>query len=369
MFVYIQAGLDLPWFIIGICLLCVCINAQGIRPQYHTTRRRKLPTVIITREHLRQRPVLYGPQGDTAAEFIVSAGLDNRQSSAVRIRKLGNNATVPSAPDSNPTRIGNSNGQDSSGRRDIVNFNTNIAGERRQGPVYPQPIHRRQDLLNERKIRPTNICTLFYQQPRNGHEVRPVPSRDPSVNIPNERRPSVSEGYDTEYRSAIKPVEKVPQDTKKDSVKNTPIASYPQEDSSNNPDAAQGDVNPKTNKEVQKEEDIKSSVARKNIVAETPVLKLKPNDAKNLIIRRPSLVLRDQITVNEVNETPDRPRFGPRALRYDEESSGTSRRKREADSDAQLKRFSHFHSKRLTQDTDEEDTGGLDLIMILQMKQ
>lgn len=62
--------------------------AQDVR-QLSVISRRRLPTVIITREHLR-RQNSYGNYGDTAAEFVVSAGLDTSKNSAVRIRRIGN---------------------------------------------------------------------------------------------------------------------------------------------------------------------------------------------------------------------------------------------------------------------------------------
>ncbi|GFY62269.1 neurotrophin 1 [Trichonephila inaurata madagascariensis] len=378
------------WLSIGIFSLSICVNAQDARSQYHGGRRRPLPTVIITREHLRQRPALYGPYGDTAAEFIVSAGLDTSQSSAVRIRKLGNkrdNSTISSGPASPPIRInGPISPQDVSSRNNLVNNNNNvnIAFERRQPPVHPQSVNRRQDVLNERnnigfhhqRFFPSvdvnvngpvpryvpPIFVPYYQQQQNSNrgQVRPPHEYRPSAIVPSGWRPSVPDGFDHEYRTANKPSEtRKPLHEGKDKVKN-PVIEV--DGDKTNPEETNGDTGFKPSRDQQNDKINKSNVAHKNIVAETPVLRLnrvKPDDAKNLIIRRPSLVLRDQITVNEVNESPDRPRYGPRALQFEEEISRTSRRKRQADSDEMMQeKFSHFQSKRLNgniEDSNETD--------------
>ncbi|XP_055936358.1 uncharacterized protein LOC129966032 [Argiope bruennichi] len=374
------------WYIIGLHLLCICINAQDIRSQ-HRNNRRKLPTVIITKEHLKRMPQLYGPIGGTAAEFIVSAGLDNTHSSAVRIRKVssrGSNGTLSPNPILNASRIDNFNPHEPPRRPDPISNNFNIANDRRQPVIYRQSINRRQDVLNERnnaqfhhqrffptvdvningphpRYVPPIFVPYYQQQPQNpGHDMRPAFPYRPSFNNPN--RPA--EGYDYQYRTAPKPYDKKPHiqpDFNKDKITSTAIYSDPVPTGIDkiDSDSDQDDTDIKFNEEHPKEEIKKTATPHKHIVAETPVLRLnrvKPQDAKNLIIRRPSLVLRDQITVNEVGESSERPRFGPRALQFDEDTSRTSRRKRQADSGESLKeKFSHFQSKRISHNIDKID--------------
>ncbi|KAF8764021.1 Neurotrophin 1 like protein [Argiope bruennichi] len=374
------------WYILGLHLLCICINAQDIRSQ-HRNNRRKLPTVIITKEHLKRMPQLYGPIGGTAAEFIVSAGLDNTHSSAVRIRKVGSrgsNGTLSPNPILNSSRVDNFNPQEPPRRPDPINNNFNIANDRRQPVIYRQSINRRQDVLNERnnaqfhhqrffptvdvningphpRYVPPIFVPYYQQQPQNpGHDLRPAFPYRPSFNNPN--RPA--EGYDYQYRTAPKPYDKKPHiqpDFNKDKITNTAIYPDPVPTGIDkiDSDSDQDDTDIKFNEEHPKEEMKKTATPHKHIVAETPVLRLnrvKPQDAKNLIIRRPSLVLRDQITVNEVGESSERPRFGPRALQFDEDTSRTSRRKRQADSGESLKeKFSHFQSKRISHNIDKID--------------
>ncbi|CAL1285058.1 unnamed protein product [Larinioides sclopetarius] len=383
------------WFMLGLHLLYICINAQDVRSQYHNNRR-KLPTVIITKEHLKRMPQLYGPIGGTAAEFIVSAGLDNNHSSAVRIRKIGNrgnNGTLSPNPVLNSSRNDNNPyPQEPPRRQDPINNNFNVANERRQPVIYRQSINRRQDILNERnngqfhhqrffptvdvnvngphpRYIPPIFVPYYQQQSQNaGYDLRPAFPYRPTFNNPN--RPSSPDGYDYQYRTVFKPYERKPlnqPDFGKDRVTNTEVNSDHVQTSHEkiNSDSDEDDANQNFNEEHPKDEMKKTGIPHKHIVAETPVLRLnrvKPQDAKNLIIRRPSLVLRDQITVNEVSESSERPRFGPRALQYDEDNPRTARRKRQADSDGSSKeKFSHFQSKRIGHSIDKIDKSNEDL--------
>lgn len=113
----------------GSAFLFISVTyAQDVRP-LPVINRRRLPSVIITREHLRQRHNSYGTYGDTAAEFVVSAGLDTSKNSAVRIRRIGNGRA--NATHSNRSNINKFNFSNSSGTRSNTNF--------RQNPEYRTP--------------------------------------------------------------------------------------------------------------------------------------------------------------------------------------------------------------------------------------
>ncbi|KAG8183780.1 hypothetical protein JTE90_001676 [Oedothorax gibbosus] len=456
------------WALTSAFLLCCFVAIADSQEHRFPTTRRRLPTVIITREHLRQQqrtPSLYGPIGDTAAEFVVSAGLDDRQSSAVRIRKIGsndgsnrrnngdnislrNNAGSNRRDDvhagnrnnfesnSGNIQVNQRNNVGSSHRENFSNsrrhnmdgnrrnnfvgnnaesnaandtssnevndrhqvisvhhrrrpelrpvnfandrnrgngpqvlssdgrqphpynrqevFNPQIVGvsvERRHPELHPQANRRRQDIHHQRnrvgdsqRFYPAvnvnfergpqqYVPPIFvpnYQTHRNGQPIIPTDQRGyvnsrPTVNSkpvyigePNEKTESIS-NPSPNASPAIVTEEKRVHATSEDN--RDPVL--------------------KTNDDEVKD-DIKKA-PHKHIVAETPVLRLKPADAQKYLIRRPSLVLTDQITVNEVRG----PRFGPRSLEHDQEESTTgSRQKRRAPSS--LYSLAHVELNRTT---------------------
>lgn len=102
----------------------------------------------------------------------------------------------------------------------------------------------------------------------------------------------------------------------------------------------------------------KPSNSAENILVESPALQTtidKIREVQTRLIRKPSLVLRDQITVNELPKKSNRPRYGPRSLEVPGENVSVSRRKRDADDDDDDKEFNSDSEEDETMITDDNE--------------
>lgn len=157
-------------------------DAQHARPLSANSHRR-LPTVIITREHLRQRQNSYGTYGDTAAEFVVSAGLDNSKNSAVRIRRIGgrqDNVTHDTGLNPNRLNFPSNNGD---------TFHTNIKQDQRYRTPISNP-HERNSIPNTYLGSPESRYHL-----NEGHKLQQPINRRNHLNENDHRIRSSNGGY------------------------------------------------------------------------------------------------------------------------------------------------------------------------------
>ncbi|XP_015903201.1 uncharacterized protein [Parasteatoda tepidariorum] len=359
------------WITLIVSILYINAFTQEVQSQ--NSNRRKLPTVIITREHLRQRPVHYGSPGDTAAEFIVSAGLDNSKT-AVRIRKLGQTPT-DSTQLQNPeytktvsTSAREPNRQHPASYHPDLRYRTpNYNAVSQNQPVRnPQILQRRQDVRDNRQPYIPDVLNIPSQQyvppifvpnyqqhtfnnpsfhrPIVAVRVKSDGTRE-KINIPahsqdrrnyfNQQGSQISNGQSLNHK--IFTVES-PVLVRKGPEKQNPTSTTtnPDYETPNIVKNQEKGLLPKENSENGNDQQINTKFRQndpnKNVVVETPPLELsaKSNDIKNQLIRRPSIVLTDQITVNEVRPQTNRPRYGPRSLQHDEDKVNARRRKRDA---------------------------------------
>ncbi|KFM69584.1 hypothetical protein X975_18153, partial [Stegodyphus mimosarum] len=360
----------LLWSFIGVHFLLTNCIAQDSQPSSSGSRRR-LPTVIITREHLRQKPALYGSYGDVAAEFVVSAGLDTGKSSAVRIRRLGSNksnATHSTSPNkNNNNRLSHTNRQPNPANPNQHHRPVVVdASVRYRSPTpYPPTIDRRDYLNEDRQVLRGDIFPQEQRHGLGGYFNRPATAYRPPIFVPYSQRhqgPNVRLGNNGKENGASPNNFHAQQHPRTPDVRNQlPGNSNGQHysshqngmksDEQDNPirgshtssalNHEMDDVNQSRsvssdggNKDNEYRPSLISPDVNKTIIAETPTLRLnvpnKKHEFYNRIIRKPSFILKDQITVNELARRSDRPAFGPRSL--DVDSQETVRRKRQTSS-------------------------------------